>query len=139
MDHLKREQRLKRQRLDTVPLEPTPDVSTPRRSVAVRRRAAVWNTPSPTPLDTRGLGPALEEALGRLREHYRQCFILREIEGRSYEDIAEILDLPVGTVGSCLTRARRQLQAALGSLYHTLRASSITPTRGPTTRFSRIA
>lgn len=139
VDHLKRERRLKRRRHDTVPLEPTPDASTPRRPAAGRLRAAVWNTPTPTPLDTRGLGPALEQALGRLREHYRRCFILREIEGRSYEDIAEILDLPVGTVGSCLTRARKQLQAALGSLYDTLHRAPLTPTRDSTTRSSRIA
>jgi hypothetical protein len=49
----------------------------------------------------------------RLKEHYRLCFILREIEGRAYEDIAEILDLPVGTVSTCLTRARSELLAAL--------------------------
>jgi RNA polymerase sigma-70 factor (ECF subfamily) len=139
VDHLKREQRLKRRRLDTVPLEPTPDVTTPRKPAAGRHRVAVSTTPTPTPLDARALAPALDEALGRLKEHYRRCFILREIEGRSYEDIAEILSLPLGTVGSCLTRARKQLQAALGSLYGTLHRAPLTPTRDPATRSSRIA
>jgi hypothetical protein len=37
----------------------------------------------------------MQEALGQLRDTYRQCIILREIEGRSYEDIAEILECGV--------------------------------------------
>ena len=127
VDHLRREHRLKRRGLDTVPLEPTPDASSPRRLMAAGLRAALSNTPTPTPLNTRALAPALDEALGRLKETYRRCFILREIEGRSYEDIAEILDLPVGTVGSCLTRARRELLAVIGPLRDALQASSLTP------------
>jgi RNA polymerase sigma-70 factor (ECF subfamily) len=117
VDHLKREGRLKRRRLDTVPLEPTPDASSPRKRATGRLLAAASNTPTPTPLDTRALAPALEQALGRLKQRHRLCFILREIEGRSYEDIAEILDLPVGTVGSCLSRARKQLRATLGPAF----------------------
>jgi RNA polymerase sigma-70 factor (ECF subfamily) len=98
-----------RREADIVPLEPTPDTSTP------------------TPRDTRALAPALDEALASLRETHRQCFIMREIEGRSYEDIAEILDMPKGTVSSHVTRARGKLRAALGPAYDALRASSITP------------
>ena len=69
----------------------------------------------------------MSEALARLKERYRLCFILREIEGRSYEDIAEILNLPVGTVGPSLTRARRPLRVALGSRYEALKATSRPP------------
>jgi RNA polymerase sigma-70 factor (ECF subfamily) len=98
-----------------------------RKPTARGLHAAASSTLTPTPLDTRALAPALEEALGRLQDHYRLCFILREIEGRSYEDIAEILNLPVGTVGSCLTRARQALRAALGSRYEALKAASLPP------------
>jgi RNA polymerase sigma-70 factor (ECF subfamily) len=73
------------------------------------------------------LAPALNEALAALRDTHRQCFILREIEERSYEDIAEILDLPTGSVGPYLTQARRELRAALGPLYDDLQATSFTP------------
>ncbi len=139
LDHLKRERRLKRRGLDTVPLEPTPDASSPRKIAADRLRAIVSNTATPTPLDLRALAPALEEALERLKRHDRLCFILREIEGRSYEDIAEILDLPLGTVGPSLTRARRQLRTELGPLYHTLRRSSLTPRPSPPNPPSPIA
>jgi RNA polymerase sigma-70 factor (ECF subfamily) len=123
LDHFKRVRR----GLDTVPLEPTPDTSNPRKLTAGALRPVGWSTPTPTPRDTRALAPALDEALARLKETYRQCFILREIEGRSYEDIAEIMNLPVGTVGSCLTRARGELRATLGPLHDALRASSLTP------------
>jgi RNA polymerase sigma-70 factor (ECF subfamily) len=127
VNHLKRERRLQRRGLDTVPLEPTPDASSPRKLTARGLLAAASSTLTPTPRDTRALAPALEGALARLKEQYRLCFILREIEGRSYENIAEILSLPVGTVGSCLHRARRQLRAALGSRYEALRAASLPP------------
>jgi RNA polymerase sigma-70 factor (ECF subfamily) len=139
VDHLRREGSLKRRGLETVPLEPTPDASGPRTIAAHKLRTIVSNTATPTPLDVRALAPALDEALERLRRHDRLCFILRELEGRSYEDIAEILDLPLGTVGPSLTRARRELRAALGPLYDTLRRSSFTPRPSPPTPPSPIA
>jgi RNA polymerase sigma-70 factor (ECF subfamily) len=128
VDYLRRESSIKRQGLDTVPLEPTPDVSGPRAIAAHRMRAIVSNTPTPTPLDLAAIAPALDQALQGLKERDRLCFFLREIEGRSYDDIAEILDLPRGTVGTSLARARRQLRAQLGPLYDTLRESSARPT-----------
>jgi len=127
LNHLKREQSLKRRGLDTVPLEPTPDTSNPRGLTAGALRPVASSTPTPTPRDMRALAPALQEAMGRLKEKHRLCFILREMEERSYEDIAEILDLPTGSVGPYLTHARRELRAALGPLYDTLRATSTTP------------
>ena len=127
VNHLKRERSLKRRGLDTVPLEPTPDASSPRKIAADRLRWIVSHTATPTPLDVAAIAPALEQALEHLKKHDRLCFILREIEGRSYEDIAEILDLPLGTVGPSLSRARKQLKAALGPLYDTLRDSSARP------------
>jgi RNA polymerase sigma-70 factor (ECF subfamily) len=127
LDHLRREQSLMRRGLDTIPLEPTPDVSNPRNFTAGELRPIGWSTPTPTPRDMSALAPALDEALGQLKEKQRQCFILREIEERSYEDIAELLDLPTGSVGPYLTQARRELRAALGPLYDDLQASSFTP------------
>jgi RNA polymerase sigma-70 factor (ECF subfamily) len=41
-----------------------------------------------------------------LPEHHRQVFILRELEGKSYEEIAEITACNLGTVKSRLNRAR---------------------------------
>lgn len=55
----------------------------------------------------------IQEALARLGTEHRQILVLREIEGCSYESIAEILSLPVGTVRSRLFRARTQLKEQL--------------------------
>lgn len=53
----------------------------------------------------------LEAALSDLGEGLRVALILREWQGLSYEEIAEILHLPVGTVRSRLHEARRRFQA----------------------------
>jgi RNA polymerase sigma-70 factor (ECF subfamily) len=56
---------------------------------------------------------AVERALGTLDPAFRSTVILRELEGLSYEEIAEVLDIPVNTVKTRLHRARRELQSAL--------------------------
>ncbi len=52
----------------------------------------------------------MEQALARLEPELRSICLLREIEGLSYREIAETLDIPEGTVGSRLNRARRELK-----------------------------
>lgn len=58
----------------------------------------------------------LERALGRLEPDLRSTFLLREVEGLSYSEIAEALEIPEGTVGSRLNRARRELKQHLVEL-----------------------
>ncbi len=55
----------------------------------------------------------VRQAISRLTEEYRVVLVLREMEGYCYETIAEVLDLPVGTVRSRLHRARMQLREQL--------------------------
>jgi RNA polymerase sigma-70 factor (ECF subfamily) len=55
----------------------------------------------------------LRAALESLPLEFREALVLRELEGLSYKEIAEVADVPVGTVMSRLARARRQLQGAL--------------------------
>jgi RNA polymerase sigma-70 factor (ECF subfamily) len=55
-------------------------------------------------------------ALGKLAADYREVIVLREIEGCRYDEIAEILELPVGTVRSRLFRARLALRDLLAPL-----------------------
>ena len=58
----------------------------------------------------------LERALAALPEHYRVVVVLADVEGLKYGDIAEALDLPIGTVRSRLARARSALQRTLWSV-----------------------
>jgi RNA polymerase sigma-70 factor (ECF subfamily) len=55
----------------------------------------------------------IEWAVGNLDEKYRTVFVLRDIEGKSYEEIAQVLEVRIGTVKSRLNRARLRLQTLL--------------------------
>jgi RNA polymerase sigma-70 factor (ECF subfamily) len=61
----------------------------------------------------RELGSAIQGALAELPEHHRAVIVLREIEGMSYEQMADTLEVPKGTVMSRLFHARKKMQAAL--------------------------
>jgi RNA polymerase sigma-70 factor (ECF subfamily) len=52
----------------------------------------------------------VQEMLGQLREEYRIVLVLRELEGHSYEDIAQMLSCSLGTVKSRISRARTYLK-----------------------------
>lgn len=59
------------------------------------------------------LAEALDVALASVDEELKTIFLLREVEELPYNTIAEILDIPEGTVGSRLNRARKELQSRL--------------------------
>ena len=66
--------------------------------------------PSPEALLVREADAArLERAIERLRPEYREVLILREYEGLSYKEIAEVTGVSLGTVMSRLSRARQRL------------------------------
>ena len=67
-------------------------------------------------LTSHELGTAIERAVGRLRPMYRSCILLRHVEGRSYEEIAQTLDLPLGTVKTYIHRARHELRKELADV-----------------------
>lgn len=56
---------------------------------------------------------SLYQALDRLPPEFREVIVLRELEGLSYKEIGDVTGVPVGTVMSRLSRARRRLQEAL--------------------------
>jgi RNA polymerase sigma-70 factor (ECF subfamily) len=96
---------LRRRELDTLSLDGSPHAETPE---AIE-----------SPLDAveaKELGGAIEHAIGLLRPEYRSCILLRHVEGRAYEEIAEILNLPLGTVKTYIHRARNELRQALAHL-----------------------
>lgn len=59
------------------------------------------------------LGPAISKAIAALEPIFRDVVMLVDVEGLSYEEVADALSIPIGTVRSRLYRARRQLQEAL--------------------------
>jgi len=72
-------------------------------------RPLEWEDESMRPDDLfrkRHLREVVEKAVQELPEHHRIVFVLRELEGRTYEDIAEITETNLGTVKSRLNRAR---------------------------------
>jgi RNA polymerase sigma-70 factor (ECF subfamily) len=107
---------LRRRELDTLSLDGSPHAETPE---AMQATALQIGARQESPLDAveaRELGGAIETAIGRLRPEYRSCILLRHVEGRAYEEIAEILDLPLGTVKTYIHRARNELRLALAHL-----------------------
>lgn len=62
----------------------------------------------------RHLRELVEQSVGRLPEHHREVFVLRELEGKSYEEIAEITSCNLGTVKSRLNRARNAFATIIG-------------------------
>jgi RNA polymerase sigma-70 factor (ECF subfamily) len=58
----------------------------------------------------------VHQALDQVSDEHRRILILREMEEMDYESIAEVLDLPVGTVRSRLHRARSQLRVEIERL-----------------------
>jgi RNA polymerase sigma-70 factor, ECF subfamily len=59
------------------------------------------------------IGRAIQSALNQLSKKSRTIIVLKEIEGLSYEEIAEIMDTSVGTVKSRLSRTREELRGLL--------------------------
>ena len=59
----------------------------------------------------------LSRALKTLPPRFREVLVLRELEGCSYKEIAAITSIPIGTVMSSLSRARRQLYSLLTNSY----------------------
>ena len=64
-------------------------------------------------LESRELGGAIERAVADLPHKHRVAFVLREYEGLSYQEMAEVMECSVGTVMSRLHHARKKLQHAL--------------------------
>ena len=71
-----------------------------------------WGNPEQAFLD-KLLREDLARAVDALPEPFRIVLVLAEMQGHAYQDIADMLDVPIGTVRSRLARARAQLQKAL--------------------------
>jgi len=67
-------------------------------------------------IQTEIVSKIIREAVDQLSEKFKTVIILRDIQQLSYEDISEIIDVPIGTVKSRINRARLQLQVELKHL-----------------------
>ena len=77
----------------------------------------------------------VKDALESLPENFRLPVLLADVEGFAYKEIAEMLDIPIGTVMSRLHRGRKAMQKALFEYAHArgLASSAATGDAGPTT------
>jgi len=67
-------------------------------------------------IQTEIVSKIIREAVDQLSEKFKTVITLRDIQQLSYEDISEIIDVPIGTVKSRINRARLQLQVELKHL-----------------------
>jgi RNA polymerase sigma-70 factor (ECF subfamily) len=107
IDHLRKRQ------IDTVSMDGSPHASTASEIEATQMEIAATQETALEELEAKEIGSAIERAIESLRPEYRSCIMLRHVEGRSYEEIAATLDLPLGTVKTYIHRARHQLREAL--------------------------
>ena len=67
--------------------------------------------------DSKMKGEIIQKALLKVKPVYREVVILRDIEGLSYEEIAEVTGLSIGTVKSRINRGRKHLQELLKNIH----------------------
>ena len=107
---------LRRRELDTLSLDGAPHASTPEEIEATALQVGDKGETPLEELEARELGSAIERAIAQLRPEYRACILLRHVEGLAYEEIAQSLDLPLGTVKTYIHRARHELRDLLAHL-----------------------
>jgi RNA polymerase sigma-70 factor (ECF subfamily) len=110
IDHLRRRQ------VETVSMSGAPHADSATEVEATSFDIASGGESALDEIESKELGSAIEKAIATLRPEYQSCILLRHVEGRSYEEIAATLDLPLGTVKTYIHRARQQLRDALEHL-----------------------
>jgi RNA polymerase sigma-70 factor (ECF subfamily) len=80
--------------------------------------------PSPDPADLTALSIDVQRALLQVPDDYRAVMILHDVQDQPYEEVAQILQVPVGTVKSRLHRGRVALARALGEALPARRAEA---------------
>jgi RNA polymerase sigma-70 factor (ECF subfamily) len=88
-----------------------------RRVTRARSIARLKETDTPEAVtQSQELQRAVEKAIAALPDDLRTAIILRELDGMSYEEIAQTMECPVGTVRSRIFRARDAISKKVGSL-----------------------
>ena len=107
---------LRKRKLDTISIHGSPHATSEdeqeRTGVTLEAR-----TENPHEyVEHRELGSRIEAAIADLRPEYRTVILLRHVEGHSYDEIADIMELPLGTVKTYLHRARGELKELLADV-----------------------
>jgi RNA polymerase sigma-70 factor, ECF subfamily len=107
---------LRKKQPETLSLDGSPHART---SVEAAASAVTPASDEQTPEEytlNRELGSEIERALGELRTEYRTAIVLVHVEGRPYEEVAQIMDVPLGTVKTYIHRGRNELKKQLEHL-----------------------
>jgi RNA polymerase sigma-70 factor, ECF subfamily len=107
---------LRKKGLDTVSLDGSRNARTSEEMESSRISVASPDENPEELLEAKELGEEIESAIGGLRAEYRTAILLRHVEGRPYEEIAEIMEVPLGTVKTYIHRARSELREMLAHL-----------------------
>ena len=104
---------LRKRELPTISVHGAPDALTPERQEATSLSLESDEESPDAMVEARELAGYLEDAIGKLRPEYRTAILLRHVEGRPYEEISDIMGVPLGTVKTYIFRARRELRDLL--------------------------
>lgn len=107
---------LRKKEPETLSLEGSPHARTQEQAEATSFTAVETAEDPEQYTHSRELGAEIEAAIQRLRPEYRSVIVLWHIEGRPYDEIAQIMDLPLGTVKTYIHRGRNELREMLQHL-----------------------
>ena len=85
---------------------------------------AVENQTPETIFMNRSNSEQMQKVIDHLPVHYREALLLCEVEEMSYQEIAEVLSIPIGTVMSRLSRARQAVRESLSGSRQTITTGS---------------
>ncbi|TVP77974.1 MAG: sigma-70 family RNA polymerase sigma factor [Gemmatimonadales bacterium] len=104
---------LRRRKLDTVSLDAPTGGEGNGETEGLRMQLPDGGETPEEYTESRELGGRIEAAIGHLRPEYRTAILLRHVEGHAYDEIADIMELPLGTVKTYIHRGRSELKELL--------------------------
>ena len=107
---------IRKRKLDTISIDGSPNAGTAEETERTRLELESDVERPDAYVESRELGGMIEEAISKLRPEYRTVVLLRHVEGYAYDEIAETMDLPLGTVKTYLHRARNELKDILAPM-----------------------
>jgi RNA polymerase sigma-70 factor, ECF subfamily len=107
---------LRKRKLDTVSIHGSPHASSSEEEDRTRLTLEAQGETPEEFVENRELGSRIDAAMGHLRPEYRTAILLRHVEGHSYEEVAEIMEVPLGTVKTYIHRGRSELRELLAEV-----------------------